>query len=106
MSETYLFDSDSLYLVGGGLTPEVVEPMTLECYEVELVGRNFLGGQRIQFKIKGRDDTLYESSYAWAFVLNTPENLEAVKHRTKLMAARDKAKKAATVADAKVIKFA
>ena len=106
MTQTYLFDSDSLYKVGGGLDPEPVQPMTLECYEVTHVGRNFLGGQNIQFKIKDRGDTLYESSYAWALVLNTPENLEAVKPRAKLRVARDKATKAAKVADAKVIKFA
>lgn len=105
MSETYLFDSDSLY-TAGSLEPETVEPLTLECYDVVYAGRNFLGGKSIQFRIKGRDNKLYESSYAWAFVLNTPENVKAVKQRNKLFAAANKAKDAALTADTKVEKFA
>lgn len=106
MNLTFLFDSDSLYLADGGLEPETVEPMTLECYEVKHAGRNFLGGNQIEFKIKGRGEILYRTSYTWALVLNTPENLKAVEHRNNLRRVRNDAAAAANAAHDRVIQFA
>lgn len=101
----YLFDSDALYTAGSCLTPEDVVPMTLECYEVKLTGRNMIGGPRIQFKIKGHGDILYETSYPWALVLNDPENLMAVEHRNLLRHTRDEAALASAAAGKKVVIF-
>src|ERR1700748_3260171 len=59
MNPSYLFDSAELYEAGGGLKPERVERLTLECYDVKYAGRDLIGGISIQFKIVGRGNTLY-----------------------------------------------
>jgi len=100
----YLFDSDLLY-TPNSLTPEKVERLTLECYDVHYSGTNMVGTSNIRFKIRGRGDTIYQTSYNWALLLNTPENRKAIAHRNSLRHKCEEAERGARRAHAQVIKF-
>lgn len=100
MSATYLFDSDNLYQKG--LDPVVVEPLTLLCHNVTPAGANLLGGQQWEFQIVGRDEW-YRTSYAWALLLNTEENLKLVRERNQLRVNADMARKRADLAHKKIV---
>lgn len=76
---TYLFNSDKLYPLDSLLhAEEDVVPLTLEAYDVEKSGSNPFDARSpmFKFKIKGRGDTVFETAYGWALVLNTPENVQ------------------------------
>lgn len=77
----YIFSSYRLYPVdraletdpGGGI---LVEPDTLVCYDVKAIGNNnFMGASTWHFKVHGHGDVVYKTHYAWALMLNTPENV-------------------------------
>ena len=69
----YLYNYKYLYPVGAG--QEVVEELTLECYDIKPTNPNFLGSSQLLFKVVGRGDQVFSTSYDWALVENTPENL-------------------------------
>lgn len=101
MDKIFLFDSNNLYQ--DSLHPEKVVPLQLECYDVRYAGRNFVGTSTIEFKIVGRGDTVYKTSYPWALVLKTEENLRAVERRNSLRARADLAERRACEAQGQLI---
>lgn len=102
----YLFADDTLY--SHGMMHQTVEPDTLVCYDVRYDKGGLRAGSEFwTFKIKGRGDTVYFTTYDWALVVHTPENVlvlqkyrtadmlaaEAVQERNKLFAQLVKAPK-------------
>jgi len=72
----YLYNYQYLYPVGKG--QEDVKELTLECYDIKPANPNLIGGSQWSFKVVGRGDQLFHTSYDWALVENTPENLALI----------------------------
>lgn len=73
----YLYNYKYLYPIG--LAQEDVEELTLECYDIQPMGRrNIVGGSQWEFKVMGRGDQVFRTSYDWALVENTPENVALI----------------------------
>jgi hypothetical protein len=72
----YLYNYRYLYPVGKQL--EEVQELTLECYDVTPTFPNLIGASSWDFKVVGRGDQLFHTSYDWSLVENTPENLEII----------------------------
>ncbi len=73
----YLYNYKYLYPVGA--EQEDVVELTLECYDIRPMDRrNLVGAAQWEFKVVGRGDQLFRTSYDWALVENTPENLALI----------------------------
>jgi hypothetical protein len=72
----YLYNYKHLYPVGEG--QEDVKELTLECYDIEPANRNLIGGSQWEFKVVGRGDQLFRTSYDWALVEDTAETFALI----------------------------
>lgn len=72
----YLYNYKFLYPIGA--PQEEVDELTLECHSIESAGRDFIGGESWKFKVVGRGDQWFCTSYHWALVENTQENLDRI----------------------------
>jgi hypothetical protein len=66
------------YLYPAGQPQEDVKELTLECYDIQPINPNLIGGSQWKFKVVGRGDQKFITSYNWALVEDTPENLALI----------------------------
>lgn len=76
----FLYNFDTLF--PENKSPENVVPLTLECYDVRPAGRTIVGTNSWTFKVVGRGDEVFSTSYDWSLVEASPENL-AIVHEVK-----------------------
>jgi hypothetical protein len=100
----YLYNYQYLYPVGK--EQEDVKELTLECYDIQPARANMIGGRQWTFKIVGRGDQLFLTSYDWALVENTPENLALVAEFEAINRQRNQLESKASVAFKKIRRFA
>ena len=110
---TYLFSSDRLYprsikkshpnaVLPGNLKWDegggcLVVPDVLQCYDVEYAdAANFMNATTWTFKVVGYGDVVFETHYAWALVLDTPENRKALQSWREAQAAIEREKRKAS----------
>lgn len=105
MTTTYLFNSDRLYPLTSERSFENVEVkrLTLVCHNVQEAGRNHITGSNSwKFQVVGKPDW-YVTSYDWALVLNTEENLKLVQTYNQLRDQCESLKKWANSVHAQVL---
>jgi hypothetical protein len=87
----YLFNSNLLYPKHSLAYEDTleVEPLTLEATNIRPSSRSFIGSPQWEFQIVGHGDTVYLTSYDWALVENTPENLVLLAEYARLNAQRE-----------------
>jgi|ERR1700682_4424612 len=84
----YLYNCKYLYPVGK--EQEDVKELTLECYDIQADARpNIVGTTSWEFKIVGRGNQVFRTSYEWALVVNTPENLALIAEFEEIHRQRD-----------------
>jgi len=100
----YLYNYQYLYPVGKG--QEDVKELTLECYDIEPTNRNIIGGSQWEFKVVGRGDQMFRTSYDWALVENTPENLALITEFEEIHRQREVLQTKASAVHANIKRFA
>lgn len=87
-NQVYRFDSDKMYPRDvSGFQPIDVVPLQVKCHNVKPGRTDLVGNGTWEFQVVGKDEW-YVTSYAWALILDTPENLELVRLRNLLIADR------------------
>lgn len=101
----YLYNYKYLYPIG--LDQENVKELTLECYDIQPAGRdNIVGKSRWEFKVVGRGDQIFRTSYDWSLVENTPENLALIAEFEEIHRQREELQAKASAVFGRVRRFA
>jgi len=100
----YLYNYKYLYPVGKA--QEDVKELTLECYDIQPANRNIISGSQWSFKVVGRGSQVFHTSYSWALIENTPENLTTIEEFEEIHRQQDALQTKASRIYSKIKRFA